>query len=128
MDARKLLHKLARHRYYEAHKHRALAEQCVEISKQKLSELACARIDLSYRCSDDGILVFTEQCKDLHKHNTRKLNHAQEDLAHHTQERYKWQILESRASCKTLGEKKRVINDIEDDMLQIRYQSHNKRA
>lgn len=128
MDARKLLHKLARHKYYEAHKNRILAEDSAEASKCKLSELASTRSTLSHLCNHAGLVVLTEQYKDVHNHNVRNLDRAEKNLVDSAHEKCKWQILESRATCKAVGEKKRVINNIESEVLEVRYSDRGKYA
>ena len=124
MNPQKLLHKLAKHRYYEAHKNRILAEQRVENSKQKLLELTSTKNELSYLCNDYGIITFAQQCKALHQRNIRHLNNAKDNLTNCIQERCKWQILESNADRRVIADKKRAIGEIEDDMLQTRYQKY----
>ena len=124
VNPQKLLHKLAKHRYYEAHKNRILAEKRVENSTRQLLCLTDAKTKLSYFCNDDVLLTLAQHCKTLHQRNLRHLNNTKDDLANCTQERCKWQILESNAERRIIADKKRAISDIENDMLQTRYQTY----
>ncbi len=121
MQSRQLLHKLARYKYYDAHREVAYARQQVRQAQRQADLLNHALENLGYWSSDEGLLAARQRQHAIRDRNAARVLRLENHLIDCTKEKCKWQIMEQKLLEVTRKSKIRTIDTITEDMIQTRY-------